>query len=124
MITKQNDDLAKIYDYFGLNSALDGRLIVKANIMKKTIFFCMQWTEGYEKEWIDRIATRTCVSTRKIREDYVQPLVTEGILQRFAHGQIRFVGLPNGVSISTREESETPFKDYVQQQKKQKKKAQ
>jgi hypothetical protein len=58
---------------------------------------CQMWTEGNEGDWINRIANRTCFSTRKIREDYINPLVTEDILERAGNGTIRFVGLPNGV---------------------------
>jgi hypothetical protein len=34
---------------------------------------------------------------RKIREDYINPLVTDEVLQRAGNGIIRFNGLPSGV---------------------------
>ena len=96
-MSKNNETeiLFKISKYLGLDSITDGRLRVKARIMEKVIFLTYQLNEGKENEWIDKIATRTCVSTRKIREDYVQPLVTDRILQRIGNGYIKFVGLPD-----------------------------
>jgi hypothetical protein len=93
----REDELGKIYDYLGLNTVADQRLKLKGNIMKKVIYLCQQWGEGNEADWIDRIANRTCVSTRKIREDYVNPLVTDEVLERSGNGFIRFVGLPSGI---------------------------
>ncbi len=96
------------YDYLGLNMIADQRLKLKANIMKKAIYLCQQWREGNDGDWIDRIANRTCVSTRKIREDYINPLVTEDVLERAGNGTSRFVGLPSGVGqeISERQMKE------------------
>jgi hypothetical protein len=91
-----DDVLEEIYAYLELDTITDQRLKLKANLMKKVVFYTMQWKEGTENTWIDKIATRTSVSTRKIREDYINPLVTEGILERTGDGHIRFVGLPVG----------------------------
>jgi hypothetical protein len=93
----EEDELDKIFDYLGLNTISDQRLKLKANIMKKVIYLCQQWRDGNEGDWIDRIANRTCVSTRKIREDYIDPLVTDEVLERAGNGLIRFAGLPSCV---------------------------
>ncbi len=90
-----NDDkLNEIFDYLGLNEQKDGRLRVKADIMKKVIQLSSKWKTGNMYKWIDWLATRTCVSTRKIREDYVFPLISEGILAQLPEDVIRFIGLP------------------------------
>jgi len=94
-MSNEKETLLKISKYLGLDSVTDGRLRVKARIMEKVIFLTYQLNEGKESEWIDKIATRTCVSTRKIREDYIQPLVSDKILQRTGNGHIKFVGLPD-----------------------------
>jgi predicted transcriptional regulator len=87
-------DLGKIYAFLGFDKISDKRLQVKADIMKKVLSYCSEWKSGNEKQWIDKLANRTCVSTRKIREDYIDPLVSEGILEKTSEGNIRFSGLP------------------------------
>jgi len=85
--------LKDIYDSLDLNDAKDGRLIIKADIMKKVILLASKWGMGKKREWVDKLSILTCVSTRKIREDYIQPLITIGILAEFGD-EIRFLGLP------------------------------
>jgi hypothetical protein len=87
-------NLRSIYDFLDLNEAKDGRLIIKADIMKKVIFLTSKYKIGKKREWIDKLSILTCVSTRKMREDYIQPLITMGILAEFGD-KIKFVGLPN-----------------------------
>jgi hypothetical protein len=84
--------LKKIYDALDLNDAKDGRLIIKADIMKKVILLTSKWKTGKKRELVDKLSIFTCVSTRKIREDYIQPLITVGILAEF-DDTIKFVGL-------------------------------
>jgi len=84
--------LRKIYDSLDLNDAKDGRLIIKADIMKKVILLTSKWKTGKKREWVDKLSILTCVSTRKIREDYIQPLITIEILAEFGDA-IKFVGL-------------------------------
>lgn len=91
--TEDSTDLNEIYDYLDLNEAKDGRLNIKAEIMKKVIRLTAKWKRGNKNEWINKLANRTCVSTRKIREDYIQPLISEKILRETQQGIIEFVGL-------------------------------
>ena len=93
--TTDSTDLNEIYDYLDLNEAKDGRLNIKAEIMKKVIRLTAKWKSGNKNEWINKLANRTCVSTRKIREDYIQPLISERILLETQQGIIQFVGLPS-----------------------------
>ena len=85
--------LKEIYDFLDLNEPKDGRLVIKADIMKKIIFLLSKWKIGNKREWIDKLSVHTCVSTRKIREDYLQPLITIGILVETSY-TIQFQGLP------------------------------
>lgn len=87
-------DLEEIYAYLELDTVTDSRLRLKANLMKKVIFYTAQWKEGFGSDWIDKLANRSSVSTRKIKEDYLQPLITEGILEFSGRGYIKFIGLP------------------------------
>jgi len=96
----EEEALSKIHRFLGLDTA-DKRLKLKAQIMKTTLFYASQWKEGIKNEWISRIANRTCVSTRKIRENYIEPLIDEGILRETRGGHIQFVGLPDGAEMPT-----------------------
>jgi hypothetical protein len=87
-------DINEIYNYLDLNDAKDGRLQIKAEIMKKVIRLTSKWKSGDKNQWINWLATRTCVSTRKIREDYIQPLISDGVLAESGNGLIQFIGLP------------------------------
>ena len=69
------------------------------DIMKTVIGLCEEWKEGKKDHWIAKLANRTCVSKRKIREDYVEPLIAKGILKNGLDDTIRFVGFPDGVEI-------------------------
>ena len=95
IIPVETDDkgLREIYDSLDLNDAKDGRLIIKADIMKKVILLASKWGMGKKRDWVDKLSILTCVSTRKIREDYIQPLITIEILAEFGDA-IKFVGLP------------------------------
>ena len=93
-LLKRETNLSKIYAFLGFDRINDKRLQVKADIMKKVLSYCSEWKSGNEKQWVDKLATRTCVSTRKIREDYIDPLISEGILEKTSAGNIRFIGLP------------------------------
>jgi len=91
--------LKEIYDFLDLNEAKDGRLVIKADIMKKVIHLASKWKTGKKREWVDKLSILTCVSTRKIREDYIQPLITIGILGEFSDA-ITFLGL-NKLEVSS-----------------------
>jgi hypothetical protein len=93
-LLERETDLGRIYAFLGFDKITDRRLQVKADIMKKVLSYCSEWKNGNEKQWTDKLANRTCVSTRKIREDYIDPLVSEGILEKTSDGNIRFTGLP------------------------------
>ena len=92
-VTQDNSNLNEIYEYLDLNQAKDGRLNIKAEIMKKVIRLMSRWQNGNKNELVNLLANRTCVSTRKIREDYVQPLISEKILIETEQGFIQFAGL-------------------------------
>lgn len=96
----EEEALLKIHRFLGLDTA-DKRLKLKAELMKTTLFLASQWKEGIKNEWISKIANRTCISTRKVRENYVEPLIDEGILRETRDGYIQFVGLPDGAEMPT-----------------------
>jgi serine acetyltransferase len=74
------------------------------DIMKNVIRLCAEWKEGKKDHWIAKLAERTFVSTRKIREDYLKTLITNGLLEEGPDDTIHFVGLPNRVEIKEPQE--------------------
>jgi len=94
------EELSKIHRYLYLDK-VDERLKLKRDIMKRVIKLTSKWKKGTKQEWIDKIANRTCISTRKTRENYVEPLITDRILREHGNGNIEFVGLPKGAEIIT-----------------------
>lgn len=89
----EEEQLLRIYRFLGLDT-VDRRLKLKAEIMKKTLQLTFGWKKGVKHKWISKIANRTGVSTRKIRENYIEPLIDEGILREIGDGYIEFAGLP------------------------------
>ena len=68
-------------------------------LMKKVIYLTAKWKSGKKRELVDKLSVLTCVSTRKIGEDYIQPLIMLGILAEFGD-TIKFVDLSKqGVSL-------------------------
>lgn len=107
VIKMSEDELSRIHRFLGLDNA-DKRLRLKADITKTTLFLTSKWKKGIKSEWISKIANRTCVSTRKIRENYIEPLIDEDILRETRDGYIEFVGLP--------ENAEVPSEDSLTEQ--------
>lgn len=92
------DQLSKIYRFLELDKA-DGRVKLKADTMKKVIELTSKWKKGSKQEFVDKLANRTSLSTRKIRENYIEPLITEGILIQRGNGYIEFAGLPDNAEM-------------------------
>jgi len=66
------------------------------------------WKQGSLQQLIDRLTIRCGISSRYIKENYVQPLITEGILKivRMQHDICwSWVGVP----------SKTSFTQYVKE---------
>ena len=92
MIESEFQVCERINKHLGLDSTPDARLKVKADIMKDVIYYGCIWKEGIYSVWINRMSIRCKVSTRKIREDYIAPLIDEGIF-KLNGGTIAFVGI-------------------------------
>lgn len=113
----EDETLSKIYHYLELDTVVDRRLQLKADLMKKIISLTMQWKEGYEAEWIDKLANRCSLSIRKIRENYLDSLATDGILTRRG-GYLTFVGLPDN-AVMPCELTPEQFKEELEEENEQ-----
>ena len=65
--------------------------------MRHVLEYVSEWKQGNKKIWIDKLANRLNLSTRKVLEDYVDPLISEGILEEANRGFLLFIGLPSDV---------------------------
>jgi hypothetical protein len=69
------------------------------DIMKRVISLCEEWKEGNKDVWVHKLSHLTYVSTREMSEEYINPLIIDGVLENGLDGNIRFVGLHNRVEI-------------------------
>jgi|GEM_PF-7035934 hypothetical protein len=87
------DSLNEIFDYLDIRGTKDGRLTIKAYLMRKVITLTSEWKNGDKNKWISKLSIRCCVSTDKMRRDYVEALIDEGILTEIGKDRLEFVGL-------------------------------
>jgi len=66
----------------------------KQRLMERTISYVAKWHEGTYDAWIKRLSIRLNISTRTVRENYLDPLISEGIIKRIG-SELAFVGLQN-----------------------------
>jgi hypothetical protein len=124
--------LERITEYLGLGFSADRRLKLKADLMKRIIFLCHKWETGNYNVWLDKLSAFTNLSVRRTQENYLDPLITLGII-RFVNrdaGTIRFYGLDlQGISdteirhmggAESKEELEARKKEFEIRAKKEK----
>lgn len=88
-------DVRKVIDYLGLNSGgLNIDAMNKQIQMKRTLAYMKKWHKGTYNEWINRLSLRMNMTVRTVRENYVDPLISEGIVQKTG-SQVVFVGIPD-----------------------------
>jgi len=69
----------------------------KQRLMERTLGYMKNWQTGAYEEWINRLSLRLNVTVRTVRENYVDPLISEGIIKKIG-SQIVFVGIPEEAS--------------------------
>ena len=68
----------------------------KNELMKRMITTIFEWTSGTESEWRSKLSIRLNLSTRTVRENYLNPLIEEGIIVKIG-SILYFVGPPEEV---------------------------
>jgi len=58
--------------------------------MERTLTYMKEWNTGTYNKWINRLSLRLNVTTRTVRENYVDPLISEGVIKR-SGSQLVFV---------------------------------
>ena len=70
----------------------------KQELMVRTLGYLFEWKEGKYNDWIKRLANRLSVSTRTAKDNYLDPLISEGIVSRVSH-KVFWVGITEPDSL-------------------------
>ena len=65
----------------------------KQDLTIRTLKYLHEWQEGQYQEWNSRLALRLGISVRIVKENYVDPLIKEGIIGK-AGSNVIFMGAP------------------------------
>jgi len=110
------EEIKEVLKYLGRDE-LDSKGDVKDRHLGQVLVYCQMWKNGSLQELVDRLTIRVGISSRYIKANYVQPLITEKILRivRMKHDVCwAWVGVPNPTS----------FMEHVKEDKKQRGEAQ
>jgi len=108
------EEIEAILVYLG-RLDLDSQGQVKDRHLGQVLVYCQMWRNGRLQELIDKLTIRCGISSRYMKENYVQPLITEGILRivRMRNDVCwSWVGVPNSSS----------FTEFVKEKQKEKNK--
>jgi hypothetical protein len=64
----------------------------KQDLMVRTINYTSKWKEGTYPEWKSKLATRLGIAPCTVKENYLDPLIQEGIIGRVGY-KVFFVGI-------------------------------
>jgi len=87
--------IAMIVKHLGLNEATPNTGTKnKRDLMERALTILREWKTGTAEEWTNRLSLRLNVSPRTAKDNYIDPLIFEGIIKR-VNSRLVFVGLPN-----------------------------
>ena len=69
----------------------------KQELMIRTLEYLHNWNEGIYNDWIRKLANRLSVTPRTVRDNYLDPIISEGIVGRVGH-KVHFNGVPKSDS--------------------------
>lgn len=92
-------EVSRCIEYLGLDKEGPNRgTRNKQELMKRTLTYVSEWKEGDYNDWISRLSIRLGTTTRTTKENYLDPLISEGIISRAGH-QVAFKGAPTEDSL-------------------------
>ena len=65
----------------------------KQELTIRLLAYLSEWKEGSYSEWKSKLATRLCITPRTVKENYLDPLIREGIIGRVG-SRVSFIGPP------------------------------
>jgi hypothetical protein len=69
----------------------------KQDLMIRILQYIAKWKEGMYVDWRSKIATRLGLTPRAVKENYLDPLIREGIVGRVGPN-VFFMGVPQSES--------------------------
>ena len=70
----------------------------KQDLMIRTLQYISEWKEGIYEDWRSKLANRLGVTPRTIKENYLDPLIREGIVGKVGP-KVFFNGVPKAGSL-------------------------
>jgi len=90
----KRDPVTKSIEYLDLNRVGPNRgTNNKLELMKSTLYYISAWGTGSYKSWINKLSIRLGLAPRTVQENYLHPLIEEGIIARDG-SLLHFVGPP------------------------------
>ena len=90
----QSDLVAKSIEYLDLDRVGPNRgTNNKLELMKRTLYYISSWGTGSVKLWIYKLSNRLGLAPRTVKDNYLNPLIEEGIIEKNG-SQLHFVGPP------------------------------
>ena len=65
----------------------------KRELMERALTLVKKWESGSAEEWSSRLSLRLNISSRTAKENYLEPLIQEGIVKK-VDSRLFFIGLP------------------------------
>lgn len=92
--TENSKVIRDVLDYLGLDGENPNIGTRNKQVIMTKVLYCLQkWKTGQYYNWIRRLSLRLNLSVRTTRENYIDPLIAEGII-REDKGELTFVGIP------------------------------
>ena len=99
-------EIAGIIKYLGLDEATPNTgTRNKRDLMKRALTLLKTWESGTPEEWSNRLSLRLNISARTAKDNYIEPLIQEGIIQK-ENSRLVFYGVPSGIKKKTQSERE------------------
>jgi hypothetical protein len=86
------DNLKEHFDFYKENPNLGTEN--KQRLMERVLEYIIEWKTGTYKKWISGLSIRLGLTVRTVRENYIDPLIVEGIIKRIG-SKLVFIGIPD-----------------------------
>jgi hypothetical protein len=94
-VNKEDTEIKKILLFIGVDDDNPNMgTKAKRNLFTKVLEFCISNKEGSYSGWVGLLSMRFNMSVRTVKENYIEPLIDLGILDRNSN-KIRYLGVPS-----------------------------
>lgn len=94
-MTKEDTEIRRVLSFIGVDDDNPNMgTKAKRNLFTKVLEFCISSKEGSYSSWVGLLSMRFNMSVRTVKENYIEPLIDLGILDRNSN-KIRYLGVPS-----------------------------